>query len=271
MNLAFGPVSFEAHFDPALDPIRLDKLVRAAAPPKTLRYDPWPRRVHRILDVVIGPSEPASSEPRFVEERGRLSFQARGAVAYIDSGGCGLTLDPSLRPGEMMDQLTLTLAATGVAALLEEGLGVVLHASTSAQSGRAWTFPAPHATGKSTVVNRLDPDRKITDDLTTLVPGDDGLWRAGGVNATGTGTLPLGGLLFLRRGGRTTLGPALPVAEALRLAIRNAVLFPGSPTLSALLMDRLIKIVAEVPCRMMDVSLKDLDRALFRRLTCPTT
>jgi len=171
----------------------------------------------------------------------------------------------------MMDQLTLTLAAAGVAAMLEEGLGVVLHASTSAQDGRAWTFPAPHETGKSTVADRLDPDLKISDDLTTLVCGPDGAWRAGGTNATGTGTLPLGGVLFLRRGDRTLLGPALDTSAALRQAIRNAVLFPGSPTLSALLMDRLTKIVAEVPCRMMDFSLKDLDQALFRRLTCPTT
>ncbi len=271
MTLAFGPVHFEAWFDAALDPLRLERLVQAAAPPRTQRYDPWPRTGHRSFRVVVEPTGGSSDAPRYVETDGTLGFLARGATASITTEGCALSLDPSLQPGEMMDQVTLVLAAAGVAAMLQDELGVVFHASTSAQDGHAWTFPAPHATGKSTVADLLDPDLKISDDLTALVPGAAGPWRAGGTNATSTGTLPLGALLFLRRGDRTGLGPPLGASEALRHAIRNAVLFPGSPTLSSQLMDRLTQLVGEVPSRVMDFSLGDLDRALFRRLTCPTT
>jgi len=271
MILAFGPVSFETRFDPALDPARVERLVRAAAPPVTVRHDPWPHRTIRHLTVEVAPVKGAPDGPRFREDRGVLEFLTRGAAARLDDAEWLLLLDPSLQPGEMMDRVVLVLAAAGVAAMLQDDLGAVLHASTSAQSGRAWVFPAPHATGKSTVADRLDPDLKISDDLTSLVCGADGGWRAGGTNAAGAGTLPLGALLFLRRGERTALGPALPPAEALRLAISNAVLFPGSPTLSAQLMDRLSGIVDAVSCRMMDFSLDDLDQALFRRLTCPTT
>ena len=266
MTISFGPVAFEPRFDPALDPDRLEAFVRASAPPPSLRYGPWPCGARRTLEVVLGSTPLGSASPRYREDAGSLSFIARGAIARLDAKSCILTLNPSLQPGERMDQLVLTLAAAGVAAMLEEDLGVVLHASTSAQEGRAWTFPAPHATGKSTVANRLDPDLKISDDLTALVPGRDGDWRAGGVNATGTGTLPLGALLFLRRGVVTEVGPVLETPDALRHLIRNAVLFPGAPTLAARLMDRLAGIAETVPCRLMDFSLTDLDQAHFRRL-----
>jgi hypothetical protein len=271
MILAFGPVTFESRFDAALEDGPMRRLFRAAAPPATRRYGPWPGAAHRHLRVSIGPTGGPTDSPRYVEDGGALGFRARGAAAILTRDACSLRLDPSLQPGERVDQTTLVLAAAGVAAMLEEGLGVVFHASTSAQDGRAWTFPAPHATGKSTVADRLDPDLKIADDLTALVRGPAVPWLAGGTNATGTGTLPLGGLLFLRRAVKTELGPPLGPAEALRHAIRNAVLFPGSPTLSARLMDRLTHLVEEAPCRILDFSLDDLDRPLFRRLACPTT
>lgn len=272
MILAFGPVTFEARFDERLEGGPMRRLFSAAAPPATRRYDPWPRSARRRLRVHIAPAgDHPADPPRYVEDVGALGFLARGATAALPPGECTVNLDPSLQPGEMVDQLTLVLAAAGVAAMLQEELGVVFHASTSAQDGRAWTFPAPHATGKSTVADLLDPDLKISDDLTALVTDPAGSWLAGGTNATSTGTLPLGGLLFLRRSARTALGPVLGTAEALRHAIRNAVLFPGSPTLSALLMDRLTGLVEEAPCRVMDFSLEDLGRPLFRRLTCPTT
>ncbi len=271
MNLEFGPVIFDFRFDAALDSVYLDKLVRAAAPPATLRYDAWPRRVKSAFEVVIGPVANGPAEPRYAEDQRGLSFNARGIAARLDTTSCDVTISPDLLPGEMVDLLILVLAAAGVAVMLEEELGVILHASTSAQGGLAWTFPAPHETGKSTVADLLDADLKISDDLTALVRGPKGPWRAGGTNATGTGTLPIGGLLFLRRSDSSRLGPVLKTSEALRFAIRNAVLFPGSPTLSARLMDRLTGIVSKVPCRLMDFSLKDLDQTLFRRLTCPTT
>ena len=220
--------------------------------------------------VEVSPVKDATDGPRFREDRGGLEFLARGAAARLDGGEWRLALDPSLRPGERTDQVVLALAAAGVAAMLRDDLGVVLHASASALGGRAWVFPAPHETGKSTFAARLDPDMKISDDLTSLVCGAGDGWRAGGTNAAGAGTLPLAALLFLRRGARTALGPRLQPPDALRPAIRNAVLFPGSPTLSALLMDRLGDIVDAVPCRVMDFSLDDLDQALFRRLTCRT-
>lgn len=271
MILAFGPVTFESTFDPILDSAHLERLKDAAGPPASRRHGPWPRQVRRLLSVEVTATGGAPDGPRFREARDGLEFAARGSTAEGVSGAWRLRLDPSLQPGEMMDQVILTLAAAGVATMLEEDLGVVLHASASAQDGRAWAFPAPHATGKSTVVDLLDPDLKISDDLTSLVRGDDHNWRAGGVNASGTGTLPVGALLFLRRGDQTALGPELSAAESLRLAIRNAVLFPGSPTLSTRLMDRLTEIVDAVPCRVMDFSLDDLSPDRFRRLACLTT
>lgn len=271
LNLAFGPVSFDTSLDDALNFNLVRALARAAAPPSALLYDPWPRTTQQSLVVEVGPCKSVEGGARYEEHAGTLRFRARGADARADGPRWRLRLDPSLRPGEMTDQLVLTLAAAGVAAILQEDLGVVFHASTSAQCGRAWTFPAPHATGKSTVVDRLDPDLKIADDLSTLVTDPAVGWCGGGVNATAAGTLPLGALLFLRRGARTELGPILPAAEAMRLSIRNAVLFPGSPTLSQRLMDRLADLVQEIPCRIMDFSLTDLDPTLFRRLACQTT
>lgn len=270
MILAFGPINFHVTFDPVLEPVLVDGFVRGFTPPAVLQHFPWPREVHRSLEVLIAPNDEATDDPHYSEDNGELSFYARGVAARHSGLHWTMKLDPRLPPREMMDQATLTLAAVGVATMIEERLGVLLHASTTILDGLAWTFPAPHATGKSTVATLVGPDR-LSDDLTVLVPNGDGQWRVADVYAAASGIFPLAGLLFLRRGDRTALGPVLSKSDAIRHEIRNAVLFPGAPSLSLQLLDQLTDIAESVPCRIMDFSLGDLDRDLFRRLICQTT
>ncbi|MBM4371595.1 MAG: hypothetical protein FJ098_08070 [Deltaproteobacteria bacterium] len=270
MDLAFGPVRFAARFDPGLGPELPERLRAACRPPDVVLYRPWPRYLLRELSVVPGSVAAGSGDPAYLDAPSGLRFRARGLEARFGDAAVQVTLDPALRPREMTDQLHLVLAAAASSAMAREELGVVLHASTSAQEGRAWTFPAPHATGKSTVARLLGVEKRLSDDLTALVthPGEGVL--AGGTNANTGGALSLAALLFLRRGPATCPGPRLGPGEALRAAVANTVLFPGSPRLAEKVMGLLADLVAAVPCHVLDFALHDLHPDRFRSLSWTT-
>lgn len=118
--------------------------------------------------------------------------------------------------------------------LLPERDGLVLHASSVSDGERAFIFPAPSGTGKSTLV-RNSPDKILLADEGTLVRLIDGrLWAYGSPFRSDQfrdlegRRVPVAGIYFLEQAPEDRMEPASP-ADALQRLLLETFLFVTDP------------------------------------------
>jgi hypothetical protein len=92
--------------------------------------------------------------------------------------------------------------------------GFFLHGASIVRRGRCYLFYGPSGAGKSTLAAMSTEGRVISDDLTLILGGPEGLMAAGGpfrgtyrLGEPVVGTFPVAGFYRLRKGGRTAVEP----------------------------------------------------------------
>ena len=209
-----------------------------------------------------GPGEPPSLCVRFHDPR--LEFPYKEAV--LDGGGRDgvVRLDPrAFEPGEPVDALEHPLDELLFQRLLdrrglEAGGGLELHAvGVLAPSGRGYLFAGQSGDGKTTTARLWQQEAGATilsDDRIVVTRDGAGGWRMHGTPWHGEAELaapasaPLSGLFVLARGDRCTLEPLGPAHAVAALLARSFPAFYDAAA-TARLVERLRRLVAEVPCR----------------------
>jgi len=264
LHLINGP--FEVNLVLSLAfPISLVTPLEKMFSPTRNRWSKWAELTKLDIEAVpLRDPIPAGSK-HFIEVDGGLHFVGIRSLLRLDSEPLILSIDPSEDLSRLLDQLRLGLIVSTLVTLIRRGLGVIMHASASAIDDRGMAFAGASGVGKSTLATRLGAVSRLSDDLTILLRTPMSGWIVGGLRGWQADPLPLHTLFFLGRGEATTVGPHLPVGQAMRRTIRNTVWYPGCPTLDESILDLLHKFVAEIPCRELQVSLNDLSQAPFRQ------
>jgi hypothetical protein len=137
--------------------------------------------------------------------------------------------------------------------LLQEG-GLLLHASSVVEQGRAWVFSGPSGSGKTTIASLAGRRRVLNDETIALRPGPRA-WTAcatpfygsgGPTMARANASAPLRGLCFLRKADCFTHRRLSP-AEAVARAFPEVMLPKRDPRVVEQLLAALAALAAAVP------------------------
>ena len=188
------------------------------------RYAPFISRRAPTVDVDVASTE-----------RYRPGRAPRPSATWED-GHYSLVSSPARAEGDLVDGRVRFRTAPGPALnpdlfrllcgflLLQDG-GILLHASSVVDKGRAWVFSGPSGSGKTTIAGLAGGRRVLNDETIALRPGSRG-WTAGATPFYGSGgpemaqaneQAPLRALCFLRKADRFAhrrLSPAEAVARA---------------------------------------------------------
>ena len=138
--------------------------------------------------------------------------------------------------------------------LAEQG-GMLMHASSVAQDGRAWVFTGVSGAGKTTISRLAPPDAHILTDEMSFIRPEDGNYFAHGTPFSGelgrpgeNLRAPLAGVFLLAQGPENRIDPLSP-AEAVRALMTNILYFARDDALTARVFDNAIALAARVPVR----------------------
>jgi hypothetical protein len=194
----------------------------------------------------------------------RLAFPYKEASIDEDGRHGTVWLDPrAFTSGEAVDPLEHPLDELLFQRLLDRrpldaGGGLELHAvGVVAPSGHGYLFAGQSGDGKTTTARLWQRETGATilsDDRIVLTRGGAGGWRMHGTPWHGEAELaapasaPLSGAFVLARGTRCALEPLAPTHAVAALLARSFPAFYDAAA-TARLVERLGRLVAEVPCR----------------------
>lgn len=147
-----------------------------------------------------------------------------------------------------------TVAAVGavqvaVGRLLPLRGGLLLHASAVEVGGRAYLFPGPSGTGKSTAAAAVPGAAPIGEDRCVVRRTESG-WRVGSIPTWGgkyapvpAVELPAAALLLIRKGHRLAVRP-VGLPEALPRLMVSVIQAPGVPAPAAQILDLVSELAA---------------------------
>lgn len=182
--------------------------------------------------------------------RGAKAGSAANRQRYLvlrDSG--------SLVIGGMLPDAVAVVGAihVGLAVLLPERNGLLLHASAAGVDGRAIVFPGASGTGKSTACAAVPGAVKLGEDRCALVRrGSRWLVHSiptwpGKYRAQPLAVMPCAGLVLVRKA--RPLAVRVPVlAEAASALLRSVVVAPGVAVSGERVLQLVMEVVGEVPC-----------------------
>jgi hypothetical protein len=140
------------------------------------------------------------------------------------------------------------------AALLLDAGGVMLHAASVVDRGRAWVFCGVSGSGKTTIARLAGRRRVLSDETTALRPGPAG-WRAcatpffgegGPVMGQRNGAVPVRALFFLEKADAFA-HRALSRREAVERGLAQVFVPKNEPAVVASMLAALDRLTAAVP------------------------
>ena len=135
-----------------------------------------------------------------------------------------------------------------------EAGGFLLHSASAIRNGRAWLFSGKSGAGKTTISRLAPPDASLlTDEISYVRPGGDGVWRAHGTPFYGelarpgeNLSAPLEMACYLDKGPENRLDPLRPVEGARRI-LENALFFAKDRALISRILKNACAFGAAVP------------------------
>lgn len=180
---SLGGLRMDAQAGPvALDLRRIDARVREALAPfesaaegprsHALRLE-W-TRADRPGWMSVAPREPARSVAWI--ENGALAWATHHVALLMDPAAeRGIVVVTDQDAGEMARSAQNVLRVAVAWRLAAEGQGLLVHAAAVEDGGKAVVLLGPSGAGKSTAARLSAPRAVLADDVSLLLPGDDGL------------------------------------------------------------------------------------------------
>jgi hypothetical protein len=161
---------------------------------------------------------------------------------------------------KIFDSVFRTLISCEV---LQRG-GITIHASSAVKNGRSYVFTAPSGGGKSTIIKKFPNDGILSEDFTVIKPGSDqsGYFLSGALNSW-TETLPCREesypvhAIYVIRKSKDLAVMECSKSDAVKHLIQNSIFFMDDMESRKRILNNVLGIAKNLPCRYLYFNLTD--------------